>query len=86
MMLVSATLTLWTSDAGVPERFVWEGRRFRVTDTPTPLEFELGLFTHLEGLPIGWRVQGTEEDGDSLMFDIAQFATGSAWHVIRTYR
>jgi hypothetical protein len=86
MMLVSATLTLWTSETGVPERFVWEGRRFRVSDTPTSLDFEIGLFTHLAALPVGWRLQGTDEDGESLMFDIAQMAPGHEWHVIRTYR
>jgi hypothetical protein len=86
MTLVGTTLTLWIDDSGAPERFVWEGRRFRVTDTPTPLDFEIGLLTHLAGAPNGWRLQGTDDNGESLMFDIAQLAAGREWHVTRTYR
>jgi hypothetical protein len=86
MTLVATSVTLWTNEQGVPERFVWEGERFRVTDTPTPVEFEIGLLTHFTVGPIGWRLQGTNERGDSLMFDIGQFAAGHEWHVIRTYR
>jgi hypothetical protein len=86
MTLLDKAVTVWTSEHGVPERFVWEGERFRVTDTPTPLEFEIGLITHVSVVPIGWRLQGTDEHGESLMFDIGQFAAGREWHVIRTYR
>ena len=63
-----------------------EGKRFRVTDTPTPLDFEIGLLTHFTVIPVGWRIQGTDESGDSLVFDIGQFAADRDWHVIRTYR
>jgi hypothetical protein len=86
MTLLDKAVTVWTSAQGVPERFVWEGERFQVTDTPTPLEFEIGLITHVTAIPVGWRLQGTDEHGDSLMFDIGQFAGGREWHVIRTYR
>jgi len=86
MTLVGTSIALWTSERGVPERFVWEGERFRVTDTPTPLDFEIGLLTHFTVIPIGWRLQGTDERGESLMFDIAQVEAGREWHVVRTYR
>ena len=86
MTLVGTSITLWASERGVPERFVWEGKRFRVTDTPTPLEFEMGLLTHFTVVPMGWRMQGTDERGESLMFDIGQFTADRGWHVLRTYR
>ena len=86
MTLVSTPIVLWTGERGIPERFVWEGRRFRVTDTPTPLEFEIGLLTHFTVVPMGWRMQGTDEGGETLVFDIGQFAADRDWHVIRTYR
>jgi hypothetical protein len=86
MTLVGTSLTLWTGEHGVPERFVWEGKRYRVTDTPTPLEFEVGLITHPAGLPAGWRCQGTDESGDCLIFDIARYSDAHEWHVVHTYR
>ena len=86
MTLVGTSITLWTSERGIPERFVWEGKRFRVTDTPTPLDFEIGLLTHFTVIPVGWRIQGTDESGDCLMFDIGRFAVDRDWHVLRTYR
>ena len=86
MTLVGTSLTLWAGEHGVPERFVWEGKRYRVTDTPTPLEFEVGLITHLAGLPAGWRCQGTDESGESLIFDIARYSDAHEWHVVHTYR
>jgi hypothetical protein len=84
--MVSASLTLWTSERGVPERLVWEGRRYRVTDTPTPLDFEIGLVTHIPAIPTGWRLQGTDEVGDSLVFDIGCFVEDRGWRVLHIYR
>jgi len=53
----------------LPERFVCGSTRYRVTDTPTRLEDELAALTH--PLPIaGWRFQGTDDDGQSHMFDV----------------
>jgi hypothetical protein len=37
MPLVRESVEIWTSETGEPERLVWRARRFRVTDTPTPL-------------------------------------------------
>ena len=86
MTLVGTSVVLWTGGQGLPERFVWEGKRYRVTDTPTELEFPLGLITHPAGIPTGWRCQGTDESGDSLIFDIARFSDAHEWHVVHTYR
>jgi hypothetical protein len=85
MSLVGTTVTLWTDVHGVPEGFVWDGKRYRVTDTPTPLDFDLALITHLLAIPTGWRFQGTDESGDSLVFDIACYADAREWHVVRIY-
>lgn len=68
----------------IPTRMVFAGRRWRVTDTPTrlrhsiwsaPVEQHAGLY--------GWRFQGTDEDGQSLVFDV--FRAEDGWHVHRSY-
>ena len=86
MTLVSTSLTVWTSEHDVPDRFVWKGTRYRVTDTPTPLDFEIELLTHIAAIPNGWRLQGTDEDGESVVFDLVQFGADPEWHVMHTYR
>ena len=37
MTLINETVAVWVSPAGAPVRLVWRARRFRVSDTPTPL-------------------------------------------------
>ncbi len=82
MSLVHTTdLRVWF-EGGVPYGLVWEGRYYRVTDTPTRLEDELLGLTHPLDL-IGWRFQGTDDDEVSRMFDIRRF--GDAWGVVRVY-
>ena len=75
--------TLWLVN-DIPERMVYAGRRWRVTDTPTrlrhsvwnaPLEPHTGLY--------GWRFQGTNEDGLSLVFDV--YKGEDDWQVHRSY-
>jgi hypothetical protein len=34
--LLHAPVAVWLDGSGVPRRLVWEGRRYKVTDTPTP--------------------------------------------------
>ncbi len=84
MDLVSTALTLWVGEDGGPERIVFDGRRYRVTDSPTRLELDMAWVTHLPQIPLAWRFQGTDEDGDSVMFDIVQH--GEEWRVLRTYK
>lgn len=63
-----------------PARIVYRGTRYRVSDTPTRLEDEMGVLTH--PLPIsGWRFQGTDPEGRSLMFDIRSDTNG--WTLVR---
>lgn len=78
----SAQIAVWMAN-DAPARIVYRGVRYRVTDTPTPLENEAVFFvTH--PLPIvGWRFQGTDPRGHSLMFDIRPDEGG--WTVLRTF-
>jgi hypothetical protein len=75
--------TLWLVN-DVPARMIYNGRRWRVTDTPTrlresvwsaPLEHHHGLY--------GWRFQATDPDGESVVFDV--YRTEDDWHVHRSY-
>ena len=83
---IDAIATVWTDSAGIPTRLVWQGQRFTVSDTPTPLDLDLEAVTHLTTVPIGWRFQGTSAGGDSLVFDVFAFDRANEWRVIRTYR
>ncbi len=68
----SAT-TVWLLD-DVPVRMIHEGRRWRVTDTPTRLEREPWYLppgiTHPGAGFDGWRFQGTDIEGTSHIFDV----------------
>jgi hypothetical protein len=86
MNTVAETLTVWVDSQGVPDRMVWEGTRYRVTDTPTPLELDLNAVTHLSILPTGWRFQGTNDEGESLVFDVISVGDAHRWRVLNTYR
>ena len=75
--------TIWMVD-DIPSRMVFGGHRWRVSDTPTRLrdsiwstrqESHRGLY--------GWRFQGTNEDGHSMVFDV--FRAEDGWHVHRSY-
>ncbi|PVW02976.1 hypothetical protein DEA06_14480 [Microbacterium sp. Gd 4-13] len=75
--------TLWLIN-DIPARMVYNGRRWRVTDTPTrlrdsvwsaPLEKHHGLY--------GWRFQATDPGGESAVFDV--YRTEDDWHVHRAY-
>ncbi|MCU1477846.1 MAG: hypothetical protein JWQ64_2539 [Subtercola sp.] len=73
--------TLWPHE-GTPERLVWFGRRWRISDTPTELTEFLYAITHPPALD-GWRFQATNEDGESRVFDVAR--DGDRWAVLRVY-
>jgi hypothetical protein len=86
MTLVDGAMTVLTNSLGVPERFVWHGTRYKVTDTPTPLDFNVDAVTHLPFTPTGWRFQGTDEERKSLIFDVVSLDQGQEWRVVHTYR
>ena len=77
-----AQIAVWWAN-GAPARIVFRGVWYRVTDTPTRLEDEAVFFvTH--PLPVvGWRFQGTDPQGQSLMFDIRP--EGDGWALIRAF-
>ncbi|MCU1416800.1 MAG: hypothetical protein JWP32_974 [Schumannella sp.] len=85
MQTMTETVCVWTDDQQ-PVRLVWRGQRFTVTDTPTPVRGYLGApeLTHpLEPL-WGWRFQGTNDRGDSFVFDVRTGA-GHAWQLVAVY-
>jgi hypothetical protein len=84
MTLLDSTVTVWTTPAGVPSRVVWEGRRYRVSDSPTRLEPDYELITH-PPLLNGWRFQGTSDDGESRVFDVLFSESRQEWRLLRVY-
>lgn len=81
---VDHTATIWMAN-DVPTRMVYAGRRWRVTDMPTRLRNSSWSVTPGESHAslYGWRFQGTNEDGLSLVFDVYKGEDG--WHVHRSY-
>ena len=76
--------TIWMTN-DIPTRMIYAGRRWRVTDTPTRLRhsiWTMPLDGPRPGL-YGWRFQGTDDDGLSLVFDVYRGEDG--WHVHRAY-
>jgi len=84
VMLKAESVAVWFGADAKPQRLVWAGRRYRVTDMPTPLEFDLSLITHPPVVP-GWRFQGTTEDGDTRVFDVQGDSSGQHWRLINVY-
>ncbi|MDQ1570139.1 MAG: hypothetical protein QOF79_813 [Actinomycetota bacterium] len=85
MTMTDAVLTMWTGPHGVPVGFVWEGIHYRVTDSPTRLEIDDAIITHVDSVPSGWRFQGTNDRGDSRVFDVIFNERSREWHVLKTY-
>ena len=74
---------LWMVNA-IPARMVFAGCRWRVTDTPTRISHSIWSVSVENPYPLqGWRFQGTDDAGDSFVFDAYQGAEG--WHVYHTY-
>jgi len=85
MTFVGEAVAVWTDTAGVPSRLVWNGRRYRVTDTPTQGEIDWEALTHPPSKAPAWRFQGNTDDGDVLMFDVQYDAVRAEWCLLRTY-
>ncbi len=73
-----------------PVRLVWEGQRFRVNDTPTPLRQEdiwwHPAITHPPRASWrGWRFQAVDEHGNAAVFDIRQFETHPHWQLVAVH-
>lgn len=80
---VEHPVTLWlTNDIPVP--MVLGGRRWRGTDTPTRLGRSIwSVPAEQHHGSYGWRFQGTDNDGVSLVFDVYEGEDG--WHVHMSY-
>lgn len=82
-------VALWLVD-GTPVRLVWEGRRYRVNDTPTRLGDPLDVWWHpaithpLEPFD-GWRFQAVDEGGRALMFEVQHVENRGEWELLRVY-
>ena len=81
--VVEREATVWMAN-DIPTRMFYAGRQWRVTDMPTrisdpvwamPLSGERHMF--------GWRFQGTDDSGASLVFDVYRAEDG--WHVHHAY-
>ncbi len=73
-------VTLWMVD-DVPARMVYAGRRWRVTDTPTPLCASAPGDAPANAS--GWRFQATDPRQETYVFDVYRSVDG--WHVHRAY-
>ena len=75
---------LWMEE-DVPVRMFYGGRRWRVSDTPTRLRESIwSISVHSPRGLYGWRFQGTDQAGESLVFDV--FRAEGGWHVHHAYR
>ena len=80
---IEQPVTLWMVN-DVPARMVYAGKRWRVTDTPTRIRHSIWSIPMENPHPLyGWRFQGTNDAGDSLVFDV--YASVDGWHVHHTY-
>ena len=71
------SVTVWLDGEGLPDRLVWNGERYRVTDRPT-------VWT--SGLLIGgWRFQGTDARGASRVFDVRHDNERQEWQLVAVY-
>ncbi|WP_218624620.1 hypothetical protein [Glaciihabitans sp. dw_435] len=88
-MIVDAAVAVWTSDAGVPVRLVWNGTRYSVSDTPTRLEpeFDYAAMTHPPRVALGWRFQATNAERHEVrVFDVRLVdARRDEWCLVRVY-
>ncbi len=77
-------ITLELDGRRLPARLLWNSRNYRVTDQPTVLDSDYWAMTHpLPGFA-GWRFQGTDEDGESRVFDVCR-AAEDRWQLLRVY-
>ncbi|MFH8251501.1 hypothetical protein ACH3VR_14105 [Microbacterium sp. B2969] len=80
---VEHEVTLWLVD-DIPARMFYAGRRWRVTDMPTRLRDSIWRAGSSGGGGLyGWRFQGTDEAGESYVFDV--YRGEDDWHVHHAY-
>ena len=84
-MHLADPVAVWLEN-GLPVRLVWRGKRYTVSDTPTPIRETTGFtgITHPTERLVGWRVQGTESGGDAYVFDVERIGPDS-WQLTAYY-
>lgn len=85
MLITSTEIAVWTTPGGVPERLFWEGARYTVTDTPTPLEPNVAFLTHPPAPAPAWRFQATSAGGRTFVFDVRLDVGRGRWQLLRAY-
>lgn len=75
-------VTLWLVNEA-PARMFYAGQRWTVTDVPTRLRDSVWSVTEESRGLYGWRFQGTNEAGESYVFDV--YGGEEHWHVHRSY-
>jgi hypothetical protein len=71
---------------GVPAWLEWDGIRYVVTDTPTPIRGSIlhDFITHPLEPMLGWRFQGTSDAGETHVFDVHAQLRG-VWELVAVY-
>ncbi|WP_127793603.1 hypothetical protein [Agromyces sp. LHK192] len=93
MSRVQEFVEVWPDESGEPKRLVWRGRRFRVSDRPTPLVGPAEWWEPFAGHDVSpgrhplsiadWRFQAGTEDGETHMFDVGR--DGDRWRVLGVF-
>ncbi|MRG60675.1 hypothetical protein GE115_12465 [Agromyces sp. CFH 90414] len=87
MQVLTDPVAVWFAPSGAPVRIFWRGRRWRVSDTATPLsaepEFVPGTITHPPANCVGWRFQVTDANGETHVVDLV--GADASWTVTRAY-
>jgi hypothetical protein len=85
-MIADEPVAVWWN-GGIPDRLVWQGQRWRVSDEPTPLttspDFLPSAMTHAPERTVGWRFQATDDAGDAVVLDIVR--SEDQWAVVRCW-
>jgi hypothetical protein len=78
-------VSVWL-DEGIPTGIEWDGIRYLVTDTPTPIRGSIlhELITHPLEPMLGWRFQGTNDAGGTHVFDVHVRLHGG-WELVAVY-
>lgn len=83
MQATRERVAVWLVE-GRPVRIVWQGRRYKVNDTPTRLEIDAWwhpVMTHPLEPVDGWRFQARDAAGDVRLFDVRR--VGDEWELLR---
>jgi hypothetical protein len=86
MTLIRAEGAVWAEDSGRPASLVWNGRRSRVSDTPTLLEADTVFVPHLPSVEPALRFQGISDSGETRVFDVEFDSSQHRWCLLTTYR